>query len=175
MERLNESSETVQKIGTGPYGTSPYNDGVMKTKPIVLASKCLSSAKCRWNGERISDKLVKKLKSRVDFIFICPEMAIGLGVPREPITILILKGSLRLIQPSIKRDLTKEMKKFTSNYLSSLKKVDGFILKHRSPSCGVKGFFGKEVLKRFPDVPIETDKRLASPKIQKQFIDKLFT
>lgn len=144
-------------------------------RPLIVASKCLSAANCRWNGKRISDELVKKLKPQVDFVFICPEMAIGLGVPREPITILTLKGSLRLIQPSIKRDLTKEMKKFTSNYLSSLKKVDGFILKHRSPSCGVKGFFGKEVLKRFPDVPTETDKRLASLKIQKQFINKLFS
>ena len=37
-------------------------------KPIIVVSKCLGFAKCRYNGQVIPDKFVEKLKDHVEFI-----------------------------------------------------------------------------------------------------------
>ncbi len=39
---------------------------------------------------------------------------------------------------STERELSKEMIEFGEEFLLSLPKVDGFILKSKSPSCGIK-------------------------------------
>ena len=49
------------------------------------------------------------------------------------------EGSIRLKQPSTEKDFTDEINKFSQSFLSELKEIDGFILKGRSPSCGVNG------------------------------------
>ncbi|MCW4033299.1 MAG: DUF523 domain-containing protein, partial [Candidatus Bathyarchaeota archaeon] len=53
-------------------------------KPYVVVSKCLGFAQCRYNGLVISDDFVKKLRPFVNFNPICPEVEIGLGIPRNP-------------------------------------------------------------------------------------------
>jgi len=123
---------------------------------------------------------------------VCPEVAIGLGVPRFPIRIVSLKER-RLIQPATGRDITEDMSKFCKEFLSSMDQVDGFILKFRSPSCGFKdvriyqksekspavdkgpGFFGGFVLERFSGLALEDEGRLRSLKIREHFLTKLFT
>lgn len=144
-------------------------------KPVIFSSRCLGFARCRWNGEILSDKLIEKLKPYVTFITVCPECEIGLGVPRDPIRIVSQQGSYRLIQPNTGKDLTEKMSAFVSGYLASLKAVDGFILKDRSPSCRPSGFFGRGILKRFPDAAVETEARLRDPTIREHFLTKVFT
>ncbi|MFA5388761.1 MAG: DUF523 domain-containing protein [Candidatus Omnitrophota bacterium] len=161
-------------------------------KPVILLSKCLDSARCRWDGEIIEDKFIEKLKPRVTFVTVCPELKIGLGVPRDKIRIVSRKGCHRLMQLNTGKDLTEKMNKFTAAYMASIKRADGFILKDRSPSCGIKnvkvysslrsrvpvkkfsGFFGKAVLENFPGTPVETDARLKNPAIQRRFIERVF-
>ena len=162
-------------------------------KPVVVVSKCLGFASCRWNGEIIPDEFVDMLKPFVDFLPVCPEMAIGLGVPRDPIRIVSVKGDLRLMQPATGRDLTEAMKVFSRSFLSSLSDPDGFILKFRSPSCGfsnvkmyhdmgdegasgkTSGFFGKAVMENFPSLPVEDEGRLKNYRIREHFLAWLFT
>ena len=57
-------------------------------KPIVIVSKCLGFDHCRFNGLIISSDSVEKLKSHVDFKPVCPEVEIGLGIPRDPVRIV---------------------------------------------------------------------------------------
>ena len=57
-------------------------------RPTVIASRCLGFAKCRYNGQTISDDFVRKLEPHVEFVTTCPEVEIGLGVPRNPIRIV---------------------------------------------------------------------------------------
>jgi uncharacterized protein YbgA (DUF1722 family)/uncharacterized protein YbbK (DUF523 family) len=162
-------------------------------KPRIVVSKCIEFENCRWNGLRISSEVVRKLKDHVDFIAVCPEVEIGLGVPRDPIRIVVSKGDHRLVQPATGRDLTGEMTIFTGRFLDSLPEVDGFILKGRSPSCGLKevklhafvdkpggvgkgsGFFGRAVLERFPDLPVEDEGRLGNFRIREHFLTGIFT
>ncbi|MFP4047822.1 MAG: 2-thiouracil desulfurase family protein [Bacteroidales bacterium] len=42
-----------------------------------------------------------------------------------------------LFQPATGKDVTKEMQVFIADFLNELKNIDGIILKHRSPSCGL--------------------------------------
>ncbi len=161
-------------------------------KPIVVVSKCLGFAACRYNGATIPDALVDALKKYVEYRPVCPEVEIGLGVPREPIRIVTENGMLKLCQPATKKDVTDDMTSFASRFLSSVKDVDGFVLKFRSPSCGLKGvkvypsmeksmqvatapgFFGAEVLKRFAFYPVEDEGRLKNFGIREHFLTKLY-
>jgi uncharacterized protein YbgA (DUF1722 family)/uncharacterized protein YbbK (DUF523 family) len=162
-------------------------------RPKVVVSKCLEFEHCRYNGEMVSSPVVAKLKEYVDFLPVCAEVEIGLGIPRSPVRIVLDKKEHRLIQPSSNRDLTEDMKAFCTNFLDSLKDVDGFILKFRSPSCGLKdvniyssaeksgvvektaGFFGGAVLTKFPSLPVEDEGRLRNARIKEHFLTKLFT
>ena len=161
-------------------------------RPIVVVSTCLEFAPCRWNGLMISSEIVRRLKPFVDFQPVCPEVEIGLGVPRNPIRIVERRGTRRLVQPATERDVSKEMLGFAQTFLDSVNAVDGFILKERSPSCGIanvkvfasteksapigkgSGFFAVEVLKRYPHLPIEDEGRLTNFRIREHFLTRLF-
>ncbi|WP_414468366.1 YbgA family protein [Methanobacterium sp. ACI-7] len=161
-------------------------------KPRIVSSKCIEFEATRWNGDMIKSDFVAKLKEYVDFYPVCPEVEIGLGIPRDPIRVIDDKGELVLYQPSTEKDLTEKMVNFTDGFLDNKSEVDGFILKNKSPSCGIKavrvyqgygkgrprngyGFFGGEVLKRFPYLAVEDEGRLRNLKIREHFLTKLYT
>lgn len=121
-------------------------------KPVVVVSKCLGFASCRYDGKMVKCELVRRLKGKVIFKPVCPEMGIGLGSPRPKINIVKRKGSLRLMQQSSGLDLTGEMNRFSADFMKRAGKIDAFVLKSRSPSCDIeKGFFAKAARKKFPD------------------------
>ncbi|MEA3334179.1 MAG: DUF523 domain-containing protein [Pseudomonadota bacterium] len=147
----------------------------MTRKPIIVVSRCLGFAVCRWNGATIENNLVNDLGQQVEFITVCPECEVGLGVPRQPILMVQKDSGVALIQPATGADLTCRMITFSHIFLDSLDRVDGFLLKRKSPSCGLAnvpiyaepddeqpldkgpGFFARAVLERFPDTPIEDE------------------
>ena len=161
-------------------------------RPAVVVSKCLGFAACRYNGLAISSGVVKALVPHVDFVPVCPEVEIGLGVPREPIRVVRSREGLRLLQPSTGADVTKKMTRFAASFLDSLAIADGFILKSRSPSCGFRdvkvfrgvekeaavvkgsGFFGGAVVERFPGRPVEDEGRLMNFRIREHFLTSLW-
>ncbi len=162
-------------------------------KPRVVVSRCIEFDHCRWNGLMIASDVVKLLKSHVEFIPVCAEVEIGLGVPREPVRIVEVNGVQHLYQPATDKYWTDQMQAFAASFLDALPAVDGFILKSRSPSCGIKdvrvypqsekgvpsqkgvGFFARAVLERFPDLPIEDEGRLTNLAIREYFMARLFT
>lgn len=162
-------------------------------KPRVVVSKCLGFESCRYNGQIISSDEVKEMRDHIDFITVCPESDIGLGVPRDPIRLVRDGEEKKLLQPNTGRDVTLEMKDFCADFLKEHWDVDGFILKGRSPSCGLKetkiyaaidgpapvdrcaGFFGDAVLKYHPKKAIETEGRLRNYQIRDHFLTKIYT
>jgi uncharacterized protein YbgA (DUF1722 family)/uncharacterized protein YbbK (DUF523 family) len=162
-------------------------------KPVVVVSKCITFEHVRWNGQIIASEFVEKLKPSITFIPVCPEVEIGLGVPRDPVRIVLVNGEKKLLQPATGFDFTDRMTKFSDSFLDSLDAVDGFILKSASPSSGFKnvkvypsiekvssiekapGFFGGAVLQKFPNLAIEDERRLLNPRIREHFLTKLFT
>ncbi len=162
------------------------------SKPNLVISKCLGFENCRWNGDIINSSFIEKLKSLVNFYTICPECEIGLGVPRDPVRIVFKDNEYRLMQLNTKKDLTEKMNEFAKNFVISLTDIDGFILKDRSPSCGIKevkiypnlektapikkgtGFFANVVLQNFTELPIETETRLTNLMIREHFLTRIF-
>ncbi|HDR73649.1 MAG TPA: DUF1722 domain-containing protein [Methanoculleus sp.] len=161
--------------------------------PHILVSRCIEFDHCRYNGDMITSHIVRKLKGDAEFIHVCPENDIGLGVPRDPVRIVRVEGENRLIQPATGRDVTEEMHRFSEAFLHSLPPIDGVILKTRSPSCGIKdvnvyprpgrsaaidksaGFFAGAVQERFPLHPIEDEGRLRNVRIRDHFLTCIFT
>ncbi|MEJ2312512.1 MAG: DUF523 and DUF1722 domain-containing protein [Gemmatimonadales bacterium] len=161
-------------------------------RPRLVLSRCLELEKVRYNGEKIAYDFVRQLEPFVDLVPVCPEVEIGLGVPRDPIRLIEGDDGVRLYQPSTGRDLTKEMEHFSDGFLSSLPPVDGFVLKNRSPSCGISdvklyteqgnpsssgkrpGMFGQAVLDRFSGLAVEDEGRLRNFRIREHFLTKLF-
>jgi uncharacterized protein YbgA (DUF1722 family)/uncharacterized protein YbbK (DUF523 family) len=163
-------------------------------RPKIVISRCLEFDRCRWNGLMISSDAVKLLKPFADFTPVCAELEIGLGVPRAPVRIVSSTGATRLVQAETNLDLTEKMRGFVAAFLDSVAGVDAFILKERSPSCGMKnvkvypgmgkagplhsrgeGFLGGEVLRRFPETPAEDEGRLRNYDIREHFYTRLFT
>lgn len=162
-------------------------------RPVVVCSRCLGFESCRYNGQMLRDDTVEALRPHVDFITPCPEADIGLGIPRHPVRIVVKDGAQRLFQPATGEDHTEEMRRFVSGFSQGLGSVDGFILKSRSPSCGLtdvkqfradgvslvtgrgSGIFGSHVLSVHGGCAVEDEGRLHNGKIRDHFFRKLFT
>ncbi len=157
-----------------------------------MLSRCLELEPCRYNGERIPFDLVRHLEPWVKFRPVCPEVEVGLGVPRDTIRLVASGKRTLLVQPATGRDVTEDMETFADRFLSVADGVDGFILKSRSPSCGpggVKvykdaqsrfagrsepGLFAGAVLARFGGLAVEDEGRLRNRRIREHFLTKLF-
>lgn len=162
-------------------------------KPVVVVSACLEFEKVRYDGQVIPCPLVRELEPYAEYIKVCPEVAIGLGVPRDPIRIVKIGGAKRLIQPKTKEDITERMNAFTTGFIDALPEVDGFIFKSKSPTIGLRGikvyadleaapvierssgFFADQIIAAFPGYPMEDDDRLRNATIRHEFLTKLFT
>ncbi|UOE92227.1 DUF523 and DUF1722 domain-containing protein [Alkalihalobacillus sp. LMS39] len=163
-------------------------------KPTVVVSRCLEFSACRYNGDKLSDQTVCRLKPYVTFVPVCPEIEIGLGTPRETIRLIADGEESKLIQPKTGVDLTAAMTEFSTEFLQEQTDVDGFILKNRSPSCGItdakvyqsenksahvvktgSGLFTSEILQQYSGVAIEDEGRLKNFRIREHFLTKLFT
>lgn len=161
-------------------------------RPKVVVSRCLGFEACRWNGDIINDEFTQKLAAFVEFIPVCPEKEIGLGVPRKPVRLVDTAEGVRLLQLEAQRDCTDDMLTFCEAFLDKSGEVEGFLLKGRSPSCGpvdVKiyagmqkgaqsrrgpGMFGDMILRKYPDAAVEHEGRVHNFSIREHFLTKLF-
>jgi uncharacterized protein YbbK (DUF523 family) len=161
-------------------------------RPIVVISRCIDFDSCRYDGQVIRASLREQLEPYVELRPICPELEIGLGVPRDPVRLIRHPDGPRMVQPSTGRDLTDAMSSFSARFLDSLAEVDGFILKSRSPSCAIRdsklfhseaeraghdlgpGLFAAQVLERFPDIAVEDETRLQDERVRRRFLTKVF-
>jgi len=162
-------------------------------KPNIYVSKCLGFASCRFNGLTISSEVVQQLRPFVKYHPVCPEVEIGLGIPRDPIRLVATNGNVRFMQQNTGIDWGNQMNEFSERFLKTIEVVDGWILKSRSPSCGIndvkvypslgkvastgksRGFFGAKVLEKYPELGIEDEGRLTNFKIRESFFTRIFT
>lgn len=162
-------------------------------KPRLVYSACLNLEPVRYNGYDVKDEFALKLRNFVEIISVCPEVSIGLGVPRDRLIVYKENDKYFLLQPSTKTDLTEKMLNFSQSFLNSISDIDGFLLKSKSPSCGIanvnvykdrdgkvfltksKGLFASEVIKGFPDLPVEDEGRLKNQDIRRHFLIRIFS
>lgn len=160
--------------------------------PIRLGiSSCLLGQKVRYDGHHKHDRFITgTLGKYFEFVPVCPEVAIGLGVPRPPIRLVGNPAAPRAIgvaDPT--RDVTRRLAKYGTRMARTLDDISGYILKSRSPSCGMervkvyggrgrvqngRGAYAAAFLARQPLLPAEEEARLGDPELRNNFIERVF-
>lgn len=163
-------------------------------KPNIIISKCLNFDNCRFNWDKVNDNFLLKLWEFVNFIPVCPEVAIWLWTPRMPLRLYKDDNQdVRLYQPSSKMDLTQKMNDFCKTFLLSQENIDWFVLKNRSPSCWISDvkvyskidshissgrswnwLFWQNIIDIFKNIPTEDEWRLKNFRLREEFLTKIF-
>jgi uncharacterized protein YbbK (DUF523 family) len=112
----------------------------MTTKrPLILISACLYGETCRYDGQDVPILAdLQSLEDSFDLQAICPEVAVGMPVPRPPITLVGQRDKVQLYQRESGENITRPMQKYCHDQAQKLLSAGcvGAILKARSPSCG---------------------------------------
>ncbi|MCP4569616.1 MAG: DUF1722 domain-containing protein [FCB group bacterium] len=156
-------------------------------------SSCLLGEKSRYNsGHKRNAYIADILGQYFQFVAICPELEVGMDVPREPVRLMGAFNNPKLIGVKTGTDWTERMNKYARRRVSKadLKDISGYILKEKSPSCGgdrVKvyghkgtsrqngvGLFAAALMKRFPYLPMEEEGRLEDAAVLENFITRIF-
>jgi uncharacterized protein YbgA (DUF1722 family)/uncharacterized protein YbbK (DUF523 family) len=156
-------------------------------------SRCLLGEKCRWDGgHKLDPYLVNTLGQFVEWVDVCPEVELGLGVPRESLRLVGSPDAPRFVTHKTGRDHTDAMQTWARRRLEELAPLHlhGYVLKKDSPSCGVsrvrvygkgdspantgQGIYARELMTRFPLMPVEEEGRLHDVGLRENFIERIF-
>lgn len=156
-------------------------------------SACLLGDQVRYDGGHKKNAFaVDKLGPLVEFVRVCPELELGLGVPREPIRLVQEEELVRLKTSTTSKDLTDRMAAYAKKRIEQLKEMDldGFVLKKDSPSCGMervkvhmdnghnrkvgRGVFADILIREMPLLPVEEEGRLCDPVLRENFMQRVF-
>lgn len=167
-------------------------DSLRPTIKIGISS-CLLGNPVRFNGGHKASRLCSEtLAHHFEFVPVCPEVAIGLGTPREPIRLVGDPDSPRAVgtkHPEL--DVTEALTAYGKRIAAELTDVSGYILMQKSPSCGMErvkvyqanghpvegggsGLFAHALMQARPDLPIEEDGRLNDPVLRENFLTRIF-
>jgi uncharacterized protein YbgA (DUF1722 family)/uncharacterized protein YbbK (DUF523 family) len=165
-----------------------------ETQKIRLGvSACLLGQTVRYDGGHKRDPfLTDTLGHFVEWVPVCPEVEIGLGVPRDTIRLVGGAAAPRLLVEKSGEDLTARMRRYARARVTELESLDlhGYILKRGSPSCGLfrvrvydgegvphasgTGAYARALTERLPLLPVEEEGRLGDPGIRENFIERVF-
>ncbi|WP_341522707.1 DUF523 and DUF1722 domain-containing protein [Pseudomonas sp. G.S.17] len=162
-------------------------------KPKLGISACLLGAEVRFNGGHKESQLcTRALTEYFEFVPACPEVAIGMGIPREPIRLV---GDAQHPQAlgSVNRELnvTQALADYGVQMATELDDISGYIFMQKSPSCGLervkvyrengapvdgggRGIYAQAFCARHPNLPVEEDGRLNDPVLRENFITRVF-
>jgi uncharacterized protein YbbK (DUF523 family)/uncharacterized protein YbgA (DUF1722 family) len=162
-------------------------------KPLrVGISSCLLGQKVRYDGQhKRDDFLADRLAEYVEYVPVCPEVELGLGVPRETIRLERRPAGAALVAPRSGRDLTRDMRAYAEERVAWLgtQDLDGYVLKKDSPSCGMErvkvwgahqatkdgvGLFAAVLMERLPHLPVEEEGRLHDDVLRENFVERIF-
>ena len=151
-------------------------EGETRTLRVGI-SACLLGERVRWDGGHKRDAfLTDVLGKHVEWVAVCPEVELGLGVPRPPIDLVDADGGTRLVVSTSGEDLTERMQAYAAwraKGLASLD-LDGYVLKSKSPSCGQdRGLFARALADAMPQLPMEEESRLARASVREHFAERL--
>ena len=164
------------------------------TKIPVGVSSCLLGQPVRYNGGHKHHHFInKRLVDFFEFRPYCPEVAIGLGVPRTPIRLARAGGEVKVINTKDHTiEVTRELRDYGAEVGANSGDLCGYIFKAKSPSCGMErvkvynlqgtplpqqgvGVFAAEVMRALPSLPVEEEGRLNDPDLRENFITRVFT
>jgi uncharacterized protein YbgA (DUF1722 family)/uncharacterized protein YbbK (DUF523 family) len=161
-------------------------------KILIGISSCLLGEEVRYDGgHKRNIYITGTLSEYFDFKPICPEMAIGLGVPRPTIRLVDKGTGIRVVGVKDESlDVTDKLQNFSENAIAKLPSISGYILKKDSPSCGMervrvynanempekrgRGIFADTLINSMPNLPVEEEGRLMDPVLRENFLERVF-
>lgn len=166
----------------------------MMTPPLKIGiSRCLLGEEVRYDGTGARSSLPHdRLEGLFEYVDVCPEVAIGMSVPRPPIRVVRDGDLIQVVgvsDPS--QDFAPQLREEAERYLSRHDDIHGFIFMHNSPSCGSRnvkvyppgggpgtrdgrGAFAASVIERWPGLPYEDAGRLYDDAIRENFVMRTF-
>jgi uncharacterized protein YbbK (DUF523 family) len=159
----------------------------------IGVSACLLGAPVRYDGGHKRDAFVATTLARhVTIVAVCPEIDIGLGVPRETLKLLAGPDGIRLVGTETGRDVTAKMQRYARKKTHELQRLGlaGYVLKANSPSCGLAsariqplrgtarargpGVFAAQLFAHLGLLPVEEESALSSACARDCFIERVF-
>lgn len=158
----------------------------------IGVSACVMGEKVRYDGGHKQSKyVVRHLKKTFDFVPFCPEVGMGMTVPRPTIHLRDFGDDIRLVDsrnPAI--DHTNNLSSFFDSVADKIGDLDGYIVAAKSPSCGMerikvydedgnvlhrkgRGLYTEKLMKKFPNLPVEEDGRLNDQGIRESFFARV--
>ncbi len=146
-------------------------------------------------GHKRNNYVVDVLSEHFDYVTFCPEVGIGLGIPRTTIRLVRKENDqvAAVTNDTSETEHTEALRVFAQDSLPKLTDVCGYILKGGSPSCGMErvrvyaldkedrppersgvGIYAGEILKAMPNLPVEEEGRLNDPRLRENFVERLF-
>jgi uncharacterized protein YbgA (DUF1722 family)/uncharacterized protein YbbK (DUF523 family) len=164
----------------------------MQKIPLGI-SQCLMGDKVRFDGSHKHNHfLTDQLGKYVEFFPVCPEVAIGLGIPRKPIRLIVSDSQDRIRgieNPDL--DVTDALMQQAESVAASMPQICGYVFMQNSPSCGVfglkryhtnghlldtrgRGAYAKRLIELMPLLPAEESGRLCDGGLRENFVTRIF-
>lgn len=159
-------------------------------KILIGISSCLVGEKVRFDGGHKQNRYVlDTLGQFFHFRPFCPEMAIGLGVPRETLRLVSIDGRNAAIgNRTASLNVTRDLIQCAEDQQHWHRQISGYIAKKDSPSCGMErvrvyhgegaqrsgvGLYTATLMRNFPALPVEEEGRLGDPVLRESFVKRV--
>ncbi len=171
----------------------PSNSAVGNDRLRLGVSSCLLGEQVRFDGGHKHDRFLTDVLGRyVEWVPVCPELEVGMGVPREAVRLEGDVAAPRMVGVRSRTDHTAAMRRFAAARVGQLGNLDlhGYVLKKGSPSCGMervrvyadggmpsrhgRGLFAAAFVDALPLLPVEEEGRLNDPVLRESFIERVF-
>ena len=128
----------------------------------------------------------------MEWVAVCPEVEIGMGVPREAVRLVGDPMKPKMIAERSGKDWTAQFNSFAAKRVQALTGLElaGYIFKKNSPSCGMervrvyspkgvptrqgRGLFAAATMRELPLLPVEEEGRLNDPALRANFVERVF-
>jgi len=159
----------------------------------IGVSACLLGQRVRYDGGHKHDDFVTGLLGKyVTYVPVCPEVEIGLGVPRETLRLVADGDQVRMVGAESGVDHTQAMRRFAKRKAHELVRMglEGYVFKKNSPSCGMervrvysdagmplrtgRGLYADELMRASELLPCEEEGRLNDPRLRESFVERVF-
>ena len=154
-------------------------------------SSCLLGEPVRFDsGHKKNAYITGVLNDYFEFVPFCPEVAIGLGIPRETIRLVSIDNSVRCVgTKNTDLDVTKKLDDVAEEQRHWHDDLSGYIVKKDSPSCGMErvkiyskgapnrkgiGIYAKRLMDNYPFLPVEEEGRLENAQLRENFIHRVY-
>lgn len=159
----------------------------------VGVGACTVGNPVRYNGEaKRRHQFIDKLGEHVTLVSFCPEVGIGLGVPRETIRLVTgATGPRAMDSDTHSKDYTQQLREFADKTVAQNPDLAGYVLVKNSPSCGMSrmklykdngdlldhsgvGIFAQRLMELLPNLPVEEDGRLNDGPLRESFAARIY-